>query len=85
VKRGTASGDTFLWWLDGAGGEEKGRGSDLVMRGGRRRSERGGAALHRPARHGSSGSGPLEQWWAAHTARTQRARYEQGRRRGRGG
>jgi hypothetical protein len=33
VKRGTASGNAFLWWLDGAGGEEKGRGSGLVMRG----------------------------------------------------
>jgi hypothetical protein len=85
VKRGTASGNAFLWWLDGAGGEEKGRGSGLVMRGGRRRSKRGGAALHRLAWHGSSGSGPLKQRRAAHTAWTQGARCQQGRRWGRGG
>jgi hypothetical protein len=42
AKQGMALGDAFLWRLGGAGREEKGTGSGLVPRGGRRRSGEGG-------------------------------------------
>jgi hypothetical protein len=63
-KRGTASGDTFLWRLGGAGGEEKGRGSGSVPRGAGEGAEMGG----RGATSRGAGTTRARRLWAARVA-----------------